>query len=537
MSKPGQVLGQSSSFSEVATRDGRIRGHRKNAVHAFLGIPYAEAPRGPKRFLPPEPPTPWTGLRDALEYGRRAYQPFRPMIEEIGDAMTGTGPMSEDCLYLNVWTPATGPGDRPVMVWFHGGGFRTGSGNSPLYNGEQLALKHDVVVVTVNHRLNALGFMYLAESGDERLANSANLGMQDLVAALRWVRDNIGRFGGNPGNVTTFGQSGGGGKTSILQAMPSAVGLYHRAIIMSTLADTAVTALDRDAALEATDRLLDRLGLRRARLEELQALSAEQILAALAGTTEGQRSGRRAASDGDISTRFTPVVDGRVLVRHPFEPDASPLAADIPILCGSNETESVPYGNPAAPFWTSEPADHAQLRAHVTAVLGVNADEADRLISLYRRNRPGDTYGDLALVISADNSPLRLSAYTIAERKHAQGTAPVYMYYFKWRSPARNGKLRSMHCMDIPFVFDHVDDFELMTGTGDARYALAQRMSEAWVSFARTGNPNHDTLPHWPAFTPAERTTMIFDTQCRAVDDPYGEERRALEAIRKRRAH
>ena len=156
---------------------------------------------------------------------------------------------------------------------------------------------------------------------------------------------------------------------------------------------------------------------------------------------------------------------------------------------------------------------------------------------LAARNRPGDTYGDLALVISADNSPLRLSAYTIAERKHAQGTAPVYMYYFKWRSPARNGKLRSMHCMDIPFVFDHVDDFELMTGTGDARYALAQRMSEAWVSFARTGNPNHDTLPHWPAFTPAERTTMIFDTQCRAVDDPYGEERRALEAIRKRRAH
>ncbi|HMB72222.1 MAG TPA: carboxylesterase family protein [Gammaproteobacteria bacterium] len=535
LAKPGRAPGQSGSFSEVTTRDGRVRGHRNDSVHAFLGLPYAAPPTGPRRFLPPEPPTPWTGLRDALEYGQRAYQPFRPMIEEIGDAMTGTGPMSEDCLRLNVWTPATGPGDRPVMVWFHGGGFRTGSGNSPFYNGEQLARKHDVVVVTVNHRLNALGFAYLAESGDERLADSANLGMQDLVAALRWVRDNIAEFGGNPGNVTIFGQSGGGGKTSILQAMPSAVGLYHRAIIMSTLADTAVTALSRDAALEAADLLLARLGLRRARLEELQRFSAEQILAALSGgsgRSEGQRRGGRASPDGDLSLRFTPVVDGRVLVRHPFEPDASSLAADIPILCGSNETESVPYGNPDAPFWTSEPGDHAQLRAQVTTSLGVDANEADRLIALYRRNRPGDTYGDLALVMAADNSPLRLSSYTIAERKHAQGTAPVYMYYFKWRSPVRDGKLRSMHCMEIPFVFDHVDDFDRMTGTGDEHYGLAQRMSEAWVSFARTGNPNHDTLPHWPAFTPAERATMIFDAPCRTVNDPYGEERRALQALR-----
>jgi para-nitrobenzyl esterase len=304
---------------------------------------------------------------------------------------------------------------------------------------------------------------------------------------------------------------------------------------MSTLADTAVTALDRDAALEATDLLLARLGLRSARLEALQSLTAEQILAALqggSGRSERQRSGGRAPADGDLSLRFTPVVDGRVLARHPFEPDASPLAANIPILCGSNETESVPYGNPDAPFWTSEPADHAQLRAEVTASLGVDASAADRLIALYRGNRPGDTYGDLALVMAADNSPLRLSSYTIAERKHGQGTAPVYMYYFKWRSPVRNGKLRSMHCMDIPFVFDHVDDFKLMTGTGDERYALAQRMSEAWVSFARTGNPNHDTLPNWPAFTPGERATMIFDSQCRTVNDPYSEERRAMQAIR-----
>lgn len=528
---------RADSFSEVATTAGRIRGRIEDTVHIFEGVRYAETPVGPRRFLPPVPLKPWTGVRDALEYGRRAYQPSRPMIPEVGDAMTGSGPMSEDCLHLNVWTPAKGAGDRPVMVWFHGGGFRTGSGTSVFYNGKELARKHDVVVVTVNHRLNAFGFLYLAESRDERLRESANLGMQDLTAALRWVRDNIAEFGGNPGNVTIFGQSGGGGKTSILQAMPSAVGLFHRAIVMSTLADTAISALERDEAIEATEMLLTRLGLENADLDALQRVPAEQMISALtggSGRSGGQLGGGQAAPAGDLSLRYTPVVDGRVLVRHPFEPDASPLAADIPILCGSNETEGVPYGNPDAAFWSAEPSDHRALRDMVTERLQVDNDEADRLIALYRRNRPDDSFGDLSLVMMADNSPLRLSSYTIAERKYAQGTAPVYMYYFRWRSPVLNGKLRSMHCMEIPFVFDHVDDLDFITGTDPERYALAARMSEAWVAFARTGDPNHDGLPHWPAFTAAERATMIFDTECRAVDDPYGDERRAMQAIRER---
>jgi para-nitrobenzyl esterase len=539
LSKPAWVLAQPrrTSPADVATSAGRIRGRVEDSVHIFQGVRYAEAPTGPRRFLPPVPLEPWTGVRDAQTYGPRAYQPFRPMIPEIGDALTGTGRMSEDCLHLNVWTPATGTADRPVMVWFHGGGFRTGSGNSLFYDGKELARKHDVVVVTVNHRLNALGFLYLAESGDERLRNSANLGMQDLVTALRWVRDNIAEFGGNPQNVTVFGQSGGGGKTSILQAMPSAVDLYHRAIIMSTLADTAITALGREEALEATQLLLSRLELGNPDLETLQRIPAEQIISVLtggSGRSGGQLGGGQAAPSGDLSLRYTPVVDGRVLVRHPFEPDASPLASDIPTLCGSNETEGVPYGNPDAPFWTSEPADYPALRAYVTERFRIDDDEADRLIELYRRNRPSDSFGDLALVMAADNSPLRLSSYTIAERKHAQGTAPVYMYYFRWRSPVRGGKLRSMHCMEIPFVFDHVDALDFMTGTSPDRYALAERMSEAWVAFARSGNPNHEALPHWPAFTAAERATMVFDTECRTVDDPYGEQRRAMQEIRQR---
>lgn len=537
--KPGRAWGQAggSQFTEVATSAGRVRGRVEDSVHVFKGLRYAETPAGSLRFLPPVPPAPWTGTRDAFEFGPRAYQPYRPMIPEIGDALTGTGSMSEDCLHLNVWTPGTGSGNRPVMFWCHGGGFRTGSGNSIFYDGAELARKHDVVVVTVSHRLNALGFIYFAESRDERLRDSANLGMQDLVMALRWVRDNIASFGGDPNNVTVFGQSGGGGKTCILQAMPSAVGLFHRAIIMSTLADTAITALEAGRASEATGELLSRLDLRAPELEALQRIPAAEIITALTGGS-GQSSGQLGAGQapvaGDISLRFTPVLDGNVLIRHPFEPDASPLAADVPIMCGSNETEGVPYGNPDAPFWRGEPADRAALREHVMDLLAVDATEADSLISLYRRNRPEDSFGDIALIMAADNSPLRLSAYTIAERKHAQGAAPVYMYYFRWRSPVRGGKLRTMHCMEIPFVFDHVDALDFLTGTGRDRYGLASVMSEAWVSFARTGNPNHDALPVWPAFTPSERATMVFDTDCRTVNDPYGEERRAMRAIRER---
>jgi len=382
--------------------------------------------------------------------------------------------------------------------------------------------------VTVGHRLNVLGFLHLAGISGEKFSRSANVGMQDIVQALEWVRDNIDRFGGNPASVTIFGQSGGGGKTAILNGMPAARGLFHRAIIQSTLSDTAVTALEPPAAAEATSLLLSRLGLTPDQLGDLQKMPVEQLIAALTGA-EGQ-----ARPGADISLRYVPVKDGRTLTVHPFQPGASELSATVPMMCGSNETESVPYQNPEDPFWTSEIASDMTLREQVKRTIRVDDAEADRLIALYRTHRPTDSRSDLALIMASDNSPLRLSSYVIAERKAAQGKAPVYAYFFKWRSPVLGGRLRSMHCMEVPFVFDHVDSTPFMNGTGQVRYALAGKMAAAWVSFARTGNPNHGGLPEWPAFDSTRRATMVFDTECRAVDDPYGEERRAMQVIRAR---
>jgi para-nitrobenzyl esterase len=510
----------------VETAHGRLRGVAQLGVRIFKGVPYGAPTGGANRFKPPRTPEPWTGVRDAAQYGMRAYQPFRAMIPEIGDALTGSGPMSEDCLKLNVWTPQTGRGARPVMVWFHGGGQRTGSGNSIFYDGTELARLHDVVVVTVTHRLNAFAYLWLAglPATGERFAATANLGLRDLVLALEWVRDNIGEFGGDASNVTIFGQSGGGGKTAMLTAFPAARGLFHRAIIMSTLADTALTGLEPARAVEAAEQLLARLGIAQRDAARLETLDPETIVAALAS------AGGAAAPD--LSLRYVPVVDGTTLPAHPFEPAASPLSADIPILTGSNECEAVPYGNPADPYWTREPATDAELRAALQRLVPISDTDALRLIALYRSHRPNATPGDLAAIMAGDHSMLRWSSHAIAARKFAQRAAPVYLYSFAWRSPVREGKLRSMHGMELPFVFAHPDLVQFMTGTGGDRYELARQMSGAWAAFARTGNPNHTGIPHWAPWSPERWPTMVFDREVRAVDDPWGDERRAMAAAR-----
>lgn len=534
LARATSLLGQENAAlgRVVDTTSGKVRGLMQSGVHVFKGIPYGAPTSGANRLRPPRAPDPWPGIRDASSYGLRAYQPARPMIPEIGDALTGSGPMTEDCLRLNVWTPEVGRGSRPVMVWFHGGGQRTGSGNSIFYDGTELARQQDVTVVTVTHRLNAFAYLWLAglPGTGERFADSANLGLRDLVLALEWVRDNIAAFGGDARNVTVFGQSGGGGKTAMLTAFPAAQGLFHRAIIMSTLADTALTGLEPEHAAEAAELLLRRLRLAPRDAARLETLPPEAIVTALANDAA---AGKPAP---DLSQRYVPVVDGTTLPAHPFEPAASQLSASVPILAGSNECEAIPYGNPTDAYWTREPTNDDELRAMLRQIVAVDDPEANRLISLYRSNRPNATPGDLAAIMAGDNSPLRLSSYTIAARKFAQDVAPVYLYYFDWYSPVREGKLRAMHSMELPFVFAHPDLVRFMTGAGEERYELARNMSAAWAAFARTGNPNHAGIPRWEPWNPTRWPTMMFGREARAVDDPYGEERRAMAAARDARA-
>jgi para-nitrobenzyl esterase len=498
----------------VETTAGKIRGARQGKVQAFKGVPYGASTAPPNRFMPPRKPQPWTSVRDASKLGNRSPQllsSFHGFVPPEVEAMDRDEPMGEDCLMLNVWTPGVGASaKRPVMVWLHGGGYTSGSGGFICYDGAQLAGKHDVVVITVNHRLSVFGYLYLAGIGGERYADASNVGNLDIIAALEWVRDNIAAFGGDPANVTLFGQSGGGGKVSSLMAMPRAKGLFHRAIVQS---GAAVRGTSLDAARKSAEEFLTRVSLTAKDADKLQSLSMEQLLA----TTEP-------AKGRPLDT--APVVDGRSLPTDPFDPVAPAQSADIPLLIGTTETEVTFFPNQIL-----DPIDDAKLLASVKQIVRKASDaQVDQIVAAYRAGRPRDSNTDLYLIIASD-ATFRAGVLTEADRKAQQAKAAVYQYYFTWRSPVRDGKLRSFHTLEIPFVFDNVDAAQSMTGKGQDRYALADRMSAAWVAFARTGNPNHPGLPKWGTFDTRQRATMIFDTECKVVNDPHGEEQRLLHSI------
>ena len=498
--------------STVKTSLGAIRGYVDNGVQVFKGVPYAATTAGANRFMPPQKRQPWTAVREATQWGGRPPQIVGGEPTEMlpADPREAQG---EDCLVLNIWTPNPSTGRRPVMVWLHGGGYRSGSGSYSIYEGRELARKHDVVAITVNHRLNALGFLYLSHLGG-KWASASNVGMLDIVAALEWVRDNIAAFGGDPGNVTIFGQSGGAGKVSTLMAMPAAKGLFHRAIAQS---GAALTATPAEQAVKATDQLLQLLKIGPGQLDQLQTIPLTRITEAL-------------ATEGAPLAAYVPVLDGKSLPVHPFDPAAPAQSAGVPFLTGTTATETT--------FFTTDdqlmPIDGAALRQRVRTMLKVNDADADRMIALYRKNQPGRENIDVFLRMDTDNSRFRLSVDTQAERKAAQRGAPVYLYRFEYYSPVRQGRLKSMHCMEIPFVFDNLEAGKIYTGISPAAQRIADRMSAAWVAFARTGNPSHRGIPQWPAFDSTRRATMVFGDEAKVVNDPGGEERLALKAIRDR---
>jgi para-nitrobenzyl esterase len=495
-----------SSGPVAETTAGKIRGAIEGRVAAFRGIPYGASNDGSARFLPPQKPQPWPGVKDCIELGHRSPQAASGLIPEVA-AVDSKEPMGEDCLVLNVWTPATSAAQkRPVMVWLHGGGFTSGSGGFKIYDGVNLAGRHDVVVVTVNHRLNAFGYLYLADLGGAKYASASNVGMLDIVAALEWVRDNIANFGGDPGNVTIFGQSGGGAKVSTLLAMPAANGLFHRAVIES---GASLRGVPRDAANQSTEAFLAKVGLKPNQIDQLQTVPVERLIQ---------------ATTGDRALRFAPVVDGNILPRNPFDPSAPEISAGVPLLIGTTQTEVTFFAGQQL-----DPIDEATARQRIQQNFRASDADTDKIIAAYKHVDPKISNIDLYLE-SASDSFAWTSALTAAERKAALGKAPVFMYYFKWRSPVRDGKLKAMHCMEIPFVFDNPDAGKPMTGSGTDRYALASKISGAWAAFARTGNPSQKGLA-WPAYDTTRRGTMILEDKCEVVDDPRREIRFALSSL------
>jgi para-nitrobenzyl esterase len=503
----------------VETTAGKVIGRRSRGVSAFLGIPYG-ADTSTRRFQQAELPEPWSGLRDCTAYGAQAPQmefgaaavagpgadlnsDFVKQVITTFRAGMEVGNESENCLVLNVYTPQESPlRKRPVMVWLHGGGFAIGSGGDPQYDGSALCRRGDVVVVTLNHRLNALGYLYLGALHED-FADSGNVGQLDIVRALQWVRDNIAAFGGDAGNVTIFGQSGGGAKVSALLATPTARGLFHKAIIQS---GPGLTMADKTKAAELAERTLASLGVAKADVHRLQTLPYRAIIDAAS-----------AAQRHDDRRSLSPVVDGRTLPSDPFTPTAPEVSRNIPLIVGATKDEATLFLS-ADPNFRNMTAE--QARAHLVAMLGERGNAA---FELYQGLRPADppTYWVTAAMT---DRMTRMDSIRLAERKAEQRSAPVFMYRLDWQTPILGGVMRSPHGLDVPLVFDNVDQKLGVLGTGPEPRRIAPVMSQAWINFARSGNPSQRNLA-WPGYDTASRQTMIFDVASHVVSDPDGEAR------------
>jgi para-nitrobenzyl esterase len=509
-------------FAVVEIASGKIAGYVRQGILAFKGVPYGDTTGDANRFCPPRKPRAWTGVRSCRHYGFVAPQDKgtgRQNDEEAFLFQWNDSVEGEDCLRLNVWTPAINDNKkRPVMVWLHGGGFAAGSGNDlPAFDGENLARRGDAVVVTLNHRLNLLGFLDLSKYGD-KYAQSANVGMLDSVAALEWVRDNIAVFGGDSQRVLIFGQSGGGAKVGTLMGMPAAKGLFHRAIVQSgsfTLTNT------QEKSQRLAELMLAELGLNQSSVERLQTLPYADLRRASEAVLRRERP-----MGGGIDLRrmgsplgFGPVVDGKALPAVPFNPTAPEISADVPMIIGSTLNEfATGINHPEYELMTQ-----AELDARVeTAYPG----RGRQIVAAFRRRaadaKPFDVWSRIA------TAPVRQAAIKQANVKAALQRAPAYLYWFSWHTPVFDGRPRAFHCAELPFVFYNTDRCDTMTGGGADARELSARMADAWIQFARTGDPNHAGMARWSPFSSQTAPTMIFDNDTRLELNPDAEEQASI---------
>ena len=494
------IAAAASGAPVAATGHGRVRGYT-GGIQVFKGIRYG-ADTAPRRFRPPVPPAPWEAIVDCFEYG--------PACPQTGAAE----PVSEDCLFLNVWTPSLDDGrKRPVMFYIHGGAYNHGSGSSLLYDGRALAERGDVVVVTVNHRLNAFGYLYLQRLAPDRYPDSGNCGQLDLVLALQWVRENIVNFGGDPDRVLAFGQSGGGAKIATMMAMPAAAGLFQRAASMS---GQQVTASGPASATKRTLAFLAALGIDPARPGRLAEMPVEDLLPGLAA--------RDPVLDYDTSVYFGPVLDMRSLTRHPFYPDAAPQSAGVPMIIGNTHDETRAFLRDPM-YYELDWEDLPEL-----LIPNMRVDiRPEYVVAEYRRLYPDLSPSDVFFKATTAARSWR-AAIIEAEERAKQPGADTFVYQLDFASPVRP-ELGAPHTFDIPLVFRNLAAEGSITGTGEAAQAVSTMMSDAFVSFAKTGIPASPLLPDWTPFSLPDRPTMIFDIEPRIENDPRGAERRLFERV------
>ena len=486
----------------VETRYGKVQGSEHGSISVWKGIPFAQPPTGQRRFRAPNWPEPWTGVRDTTK-----FSPMAPQVPEMGASMVGAigaeraveqRPMSEDCLYLNIWSPGADEEKRPVMVYIHGGAFTLGSASDPWYDGTSFAANHNIVVVSLNYRLGILGFVYLKDLAGADASYTGNCGLLDQIAALEWVRENIAAFGGDPDQVTVMGESAGAMSIGALLGMPAAQGLFQRAILQSGAAGNLVT---RPQATHVAQALLAKLGLETSQLAAVADVPLETLLKVQ------PELGREF---GGIQA-YSPMIDGETLPQHPLAMIAQGSAAKVAILAGTNRDEWRLF----ALMSGGSKVDEEQLKQ-------IFGDEAKPALAMYTEAR-ADTLPELAWIDIMSDLVFRMPAIRLAEGQVRQG-APVWMYRFDWESPAFGGVLGAAHAMDIPFVFNTLDVelSRMFTGDSQNRQKLADLMHAAWAAFIRGGNPAIASLPDWPLYELDRRATMIFSDAPHVVNDPQG---------------
>lgn len=530
---PEQNVEVSHDGAIVKTHSGKVRGYQRNGIYTYKGIPYGGPTSGKNRFMAPTSPEPWAGVRNTMDWGPTAPQPkmqsaymnapVRPDMAPFSRGFTYHGSdkrFGEDCLFINVWTPGINDGrKRPVLVWLHGGGFLGGSaGALDAYIGENLSNSGDVVVCSISHRLNAFGYINLGAIAGETFKDSANAGMLDIVASLKWVNENIAEFGGDPNNVTIFGQSGGGAKVSVLMAMPAAKGLFHKAM---TISGAALTTGDYDQQTELAELVFKEAGLTVSQAGQLQELPWMDFY-----KLAMKAKAKLHKSTNDASRRFIPCMDHLHIPQHPFDPKSPAISSGIPMIIGNCTSEFSPAANdPTVEDITLDGVKKIiknGTRSYGQALSKHASEIVDAYAKCFPAKKPVEIWGLIAWDI-------RSRAVLQSERQTANGGA-VYNYMFDWQTPLYDGRPRAYHNSDLAFWFNNTDVMDSITGGGERPRRLADKMSQALAHFARTGDPNHSGIPTWPTYDSKDGAVMIWNDNCKVQNDPDREARNTLHA-------